>query len=55
MRLQSDLKGEQEQKGHHKTEKTHSLGQGKSQNGVGEKLLFEGRVASITNDQGSEN
>ena len=49
------LKSEQKQEGHHKTEKTHGFGKGESQNGVGEKLLFEGGVASITDDQASEN
>ena len=49
------LEGEQQQESHHKTEKTHGFRQGESQNVVGKKLLFEGGVASITDDQASEN
>lgn len=49
-----DLEGEQEQKGHHQAEKTHGLGQGKSQDGVGEELLLERGVAGITDDEGAE-
>jgi len=49
------LEGEEQQEGHHQTEETHSFGQSESQNGVGEKLLLEGRVASVADDEGSEN
>lgn len=34
------LEGEQQQEGHHETEKSHGLGQGETQDGVREKLLF---------------
>merc|ERR1711997_525018 len=33
---------------------THSLGQGESKNGIREKLLLEGRISGITNDQRAE-
>jgi len=48
------LEGEQEEESHHKTEQTHGLGQGESKNGVGEKLLLEGRVPGVADDQGAE-
>ena len=48
------LESEQEQKGHHQTEKTHGLGEGETQNGVGKELLFEGGVAGVSDDEGTE-
>lgn len=48
------LKSEQKQEGHHQTEKTHSLGQGESQDSVWKELLLEGRVTGITDDKGTE-
>lgn len=48
------LEGEQEQESHHKTEETHSLGQGETQNGVREKLLLQGWIPGITDDKGAE-
>lgn len=45
------LEGKQQQESHHETEQTHSLRQGKSQNGIGEELLLKGWVTGITNDQ----
>lgn len=48
------LESEQQQEGHHKTEQTHSLRQGETQNGVREQLLFERRVPGVADDQGTE-
>lgn len=36
-----DLHGEQDEESHHQTEETHSLRQGKAQDGVGEELLLQ--------------
>lgn len=49
-----DLEGEEQQEGHHKTEQTHGLRQGESQNGVREQLLFQGWVPGVTDDEGAE-
>ena len=48
------LESKQKEEGHHQTEETHSFGQCESQNSVGEKLLFEGWVTGIANDEGTE-
>merc|ERR1719354_273117 len=48
------LECKEKEESHHKTEQTHSLRQGESKNGIGEKLLLEGGVSGITNDQGTE-
>merc|ERR1719327_1793789 len=50
-----NLESVQQHEGHHKTEKTHSLGQSESQNGVREELLLEGGVSGVANDEGTEN
>lgn len=48
------LEGEQQQESHHKTEQTHSLRQGETQDGIGEQLLFQRWVSGITDDEGTE-
>jgi len=49
-----NLKGEQQQEGHHKTEKTHGFGQGESENGVREKLLLKAWIPGVTDDERTE-
>lgn len=49
------LESEEEQKGHHQTEETHGFGQGESQDGVREQLLFQRRVTGVTDDERAEN
>merc|ERR1719233_619270 len=51
----SCLECEQQEEGHHEAEKAHGLREGKSQDGVGEQLLLEGRVPGIANDEGPKN
>lgn len=48
------LESEQQQEGHHQTEETHSLGQGKTQDGIGEELLLQRGVAGVADNQTSE-
>jgi len=48
------LESKQEKESHHKTEKTHSLRQGKTQNGELEKLLLQRWVPGITDDETSK-
>jgi len=52
--MQCHLEGKQDQESHHKTEKTHSLWQGKSKNGIWEELLFQWGVTGISDDKASE-
>lgn len=47
----SFLEGEEQQEGHHKTEKTHGFRQSETQDGVREKLLFERWISGVTNDE----
>lgn len=49
-----NLESEQQQEGHHKTEKSHSFRQGEAQNGVWEQLLFEWWVSGVANDEWTE-
>jgi len=48
------LEGEQQQEGHHQTEETHSLGEGETQDSVGEQLLLQTWVPGISNNEGTE-
>ena len=48
------LESKEEEESHHETEKSHGLRQGKTQNGIREELLFQGRVAGIADDQRAE-
>merc|ERR1719259_940300 len=48
------LESEEEQESHHETEKPHSLGQSKAENGVREELLLERRVPCVADDEGAE-
>lgn len=48
------LECEEEEESHHETEKSHGFGQSETQNGIGEELLLQGRVAGIADDQRSE-
>lgn len=48
------LHGKQDEERHHQTEETHSLRQGKAQDGVGEELLLQGGVPGIANDEAAE-
>merc|ERR1711899_166560 len=49
-----NLQSEEDQESNHQTEKSHSFGQSKAQNGVGEQLLFQAWVSGITDDKGTE-
>lgn len=50
----SSLEGEEQQEGHHKTEQSHGLREGETQDGVWEQLLLEGGVPGIADDEGTE-
>jgi len=48
------LESKQQQESHHEAEQAHSLRQGKSQDGEGEKLALERGVPGIADDEGAE-
>ena len=48
------LESEQQHESHHETEETHGLGQSKAQDCVGEELLLQTGITSITNDQAAK-
>jgi len=49
------LEGEEQQKRHHQTKKSHGFGKGETQNGVGEQLLLQWWITRVTDDQRTEN
>lgn len=49
-----NLESEQQQESHHKTEKSHSFGQGETQDGIWEQLLFEWWISGVANDERPE-
>merc|ERR1712142_266740 len=50
----NNLEGKEDEESDHQTEETHSLREGKSENGVGEELLFQRWVSGITDDERTE-
>lgn len=48
------LESEQDHETHSEAEKSHSLGKSESENSVGEELLLQGRVAGVSDNEGSE-
>jgi len=47
----SRLEREEKQERHHQTEKSHSFGQGETQNGVREELLLQRWITRVADDQ----
>merc|ERR1712018_550719 len=48
------LQSEEDDKSDHQAKQTHSLGQGKAENGVREQLLLQRGVPGVTDDQRAE-
>lgn len=48
------LEGEQDHETHGEAEKSHSLGESESENGVGEELLLQRGITGISDDESSE-
>ena len=49
-----NLEGEQDHETHGEAEKSHSLGQSESKNGIGEELLLQRWVTGVSDDKSSE-
>uniref|UniRef100_A0A1B0AJW7 Uncharacterized protein n=1 Tax=Glossina pallidipes TaxID=7398 RepID=A0A1B0AJW7_GLOPL len=54
LRHVNTLESEEQQEGHHKTEQTHSFRKGETQDSIGEQLLFQRWISSVTNDKGTK-
>jgi len=50
----SRLESEEQEESHHEAEEPHGLGQSEPQDGEGEQLALQGRVAGVANHQAAE-